>query len=73
MDRNLYRRIEVMFPILDPTLKRRVIADLQTYLADNTEAWELNADGTYRRSHPPGDERPVSAQSSLLRELSEAS
>ncbi|MCY3731289.1 MAG: RNA degradosome polyphosphate kinase, partial [Rhodospirillaceae bacterium] len=73
MDRNLYRRIEVMFPILDPALKRRVIADLQTYLADNTEAWELNADGTYRRTHPPQDEHPVSAQSSLLRELSEAS
>ena len=73
MDRNLYRRIEVMFPILDPALKRRVIGDLQTYLADNTEAWELNADGTYRRTHPPQDEHPVSAQSSLLRELSEAS
>ena len=73
MDRNLYRRIEVMFPILDPALKRRVIEDLQTYLADNTEAWELNADGTYRRTHPPQGEPPVSAQSSLLRELSEAS
>ena len=73
MDRNLYRRIEVMFPILDPALKRRVIGDLRTYLADNTEAWELNADGTYRRTHPPQDEHPVSAQSSLLRELSEAS
>lgn len=73
MDRNFYRRIEVMFPILDPALKRQVIGDLQTYLADNTEAWELNADGTYRRTHPPQGEHLVSAQSSLLRELSEAS
>ena len=73
MDRNLYRRIEVMYPILDPGLKQRIIGDLDTYLADNTEAWQLNSDGTYRRASPKANESPMSAQSTLLRQLSEAS
>ena len=73
MDRNLYRRIEVMYPILDPALKQRLIGDLDTYLADNTEAWELSSDGTYRRTSPRDAESAVSAQTALLSELSEAS
>jgi len=73
MDRNFFRRIELMFPILDPRLKRRLMADLDTYLADNVQAWELGPDGTYSRVEaPPGAER-VSAQELLLRHLAEAS
>ena len=42
MGRNLFRRIEVAFPVLDPALKARVIAEgLKPYLADNRDAWEL--------------------------------
>lgn len=73
MDRNLYRRIEIMYPILDPGMKQRLIRDLDTYLADNTEAWELNPAGTYRHTSPRENENAISAQSTLLRELSEAS
>ena len=73
MDRNLYRRIEIMYPILEKNLKRRLIRDLETNLADNTEAWELRADGSYRRCQPQEGEAAVSAQTVLLRELSEAS
>ena len=72
MDRNFFRRIEVMFPILDPSLKQRVISDLDTYLADNRQAWELNADGTYTRVHLDHSE-PVCAQIALLTQLAEAS
>ena len=72
MDRNLYRRIEIMYPILDPGMKQRLIRDLDTYLADNTEAWELNPAGTYRHTSPRENENAISAQSTLLRELSEA-
>ncbi len=73
MDRNLYRRIEVMFPILDPALKRRLIGDLDIYLADNLQAWELNADGSYCRNRPATADGGISAQTALLRELSETS
>ena len=73
MDRNLYRRIEVMFPILDPALKRRLIGDLDIYLADNLQAWELHADGSYCRNRPATADGGISAQTALLRELSETS
>ncbi|MFS8607185.1 MAG: polyphosphate kinase 1, partial [Gammaproteobacteria bacterium] len=37
MDRNFFRRIEVMYPILDPQHKARLIGDLELYLADNVQ------------------------------------
>jgi polyphosphate kinase len=50
MDRNLSRRVEVVFPIEPPELKRRLIDEiLATTLADNVKARELLPDGTYRR------------------------
>ncbi len=54
MDRNLSRRVEVVFPIEPPEMKNRLIKDiLGTTMADNVKARELLADGTYRR--PPLD------------------
>jgi polyphosphate kinase len=48
MGRNLFRRIEVAFPVLDPKLKRRVIEEgLRPYLEDTAEAWTLLASGEY--------------------------
>ncbi len=73
MDRNLHRRIEIMFPIRDAELKARLASDLDAYLADNTQAWELSADGTYTHLRPAEGEEPVSAQLRLLRQLAEAS
>ncbi len=50
MDRNLSRRVEVVFPIEQPDLKHRLIDEiLATSLADNTKASELLPDGSYRR------------------------
>ena len=72
MDRNFFRRIEVLFPIHDSALKNRIISDLDSYLADNTQAWELQNDGSYERIEP-GDAAPVSAQTQLLQNLGETS
>ena len=72
MDRNLFQRIEVMFPIRDAAMKARLIGDLDTYLADNTQAWELKPDGSYEQIKA-GDADPVSAQTTLLGQLAEAS
>jgi polyphosphate kinase len=48
MPRNFYRRIEVVFPIYDPALRKRIIEDvLPAYLRDNTFATELHANGAY--------------------------
>jgi polyphosphate kinase len=50
MDRNLSRRVEVVFPVETPELKNRLINEvLATCLADNVKARELLADGSYRR------------------------
>jgi polyphosphate kinase len=56
MPRNFIRRIEVMFPIDDETLRARILNEiLATQLADNVKARRLSADGTYQRVVPaPG-------------------
>ncbi len=68
MDRNFFRRTETCFPIRQRPLKDRLKADLDLYLADNCEAWELQQDGTYERQDP-GDAPAVSAQRTFLRNL----
>ncbi len=71
MERNLLRRIEVCFPILDPDLARRVYDEaLQNYLDDNCQAWLLDADGHYTRA-TPGEAAAHSAQLSLLSALTQ--
>jgi polyphosphate kinase len=48
MERNFFRRIEVVFPVLDPKLKRRVIKEgLRLYLHDNCQSWEMDSSGKY--------------------------
>jgi polyphosphate kinase len=50
MERNFFRRIEVAFPVLDPKLKRRIMKEgLRPYLLDNSQSWEMEPDGRYRR------------------------
>ena len=50
MPRNFRRRVEIMFPIEDPQLQRRLFDGiLGVVLADNVKARELQPDGTYRR------------------------
>ncbi len=72
MGRNLFRRIEVAFPILDAELKARVIDEgLKPYLADNRDAWELAADGSYHRLTPKGRAHALAAQEELLRRLAD--
>ena len=72
MDRNLKRRIEVAFPILDPVLAARVHEEtLANYLTDNTDAWLLDSEGQYTRAEP-GEQPPHSAQQWLLAKLTPA-
>ena len=70
MSRNFFRRIELAYPIKNPQFKRRLIADLDLYLSDNQQAWELQDDGTYQPLAPKPDSEPTSAQMQLLSILS---
>ena len=49
MPRNLYRRVEILFPVLDDTLKEKVKHILDVELADNTKAHVLKPDGEYEK------------------------
>jgi len=70
MNRNLFRRVEVAFPVLDPELKQRVIDEgLKPYLKDNHKAWELDADGHYHRRKPSARQPLFSAQDHLMETL----
>jgi polyphosphate kinase len=70
MERNLLRRVETCFPILDPLLAERVYKEeLANYLADNQQAWRLHADGRYERIAAADGEMPYSAQGALLTKL----
>jgi polyphosphate kinase len=67
MRRNLDRRVEVLFPVKDPGLIRRLKADaLDIYFADNTHAHDLRADGTWSRPAPAPGEALVDAQAVLI-------
>ena len=55
MPRNFRRRVEVMFPMLDESLKKRVMEEvLGTMRSDNSKAWLLNPEGIYDRMQPEG-------------------
>jgi polyphosphate kinase len=70
MNRNLFRRIEIAFPVLDEELKKRVIQEgLQPYLRDNQNSWELDANGEYHRRKPRTGQQPFSAQQHLMNTL----
>lgn len=69
MPRNFERRVEVMFPIENPELKRRIVEDiLPTYLADNQRARLLQPDGTYIRPVRDNTDAPRRSQVALLGE-----
>lgn len=70
MNRNLFRRVEVAFPILDKALKRRIMSEgLEPYLKDNTNAWHLNADGVYTQKKISRRQKAFSAQQYLMQTL----
>ncbi|WP_406947395.1 polyphosphate kinase 1 [Psychrobacter alimentarius] len=70
MDRNLFHRVEVAFPIENKKLFKQVYEDgLLNYLQDNTQAWELNGNGVWRQIQPAAGETPHTAQAHLLKTI----
>jgi polyphosphate kinase len=67
MARNFYRRIEVVFPIEDETIRDRILNQiLATYLADNTQSTQLRASGAYRPVPLSKNEMPCNAQATFI-------
>lgn len=69
MNRNMFRRVEVCFPIENKKLANRILHDLELYLKDNTQAWLLQPDGSYLPFPKTEQEEPIQAQTMLLNEL----
>ncbi|HXS47631.1 MAG TPA: RNA degradosome polyphosphate kinase, partial [Solirubrobacterales bacterium] len=60
MPRNLDSRVELVAPIEDEGLRAELLDVLESCFAENANAWELDADGTWTRLvAPPGERRSV--------------
>jgi polyphosphate kinase len=67
MSRNMFRRIEVAWPVRDSALRQRVIDEgLVPYLHDERDAWLLDGEGRYKRVSTRG----LSAQQALMQRYS---
>lgn len=69
MKRNLLRRVETAFPIESKKLRQRIFDDLQLYLADNSQAWILAADGRYKRVDSSDADEKIAVQTYLLNQM----
>jgi polyphosphate kinase len=69
MTRNLDRRVEAVTPVEDPSLCEELDVVLETLLADNRKAWEMDADGNYVQMRPGED--PVVNTHEVLMERAE--
>ncbi|MEL6308980.1 MAG: polyphosphate kinase 1, partial [Chloroflexota bacterium] len=62
MRRNLYNRVEVVFPILNQTIRMKILRTLATQLLDNQGAWELQSDRTYKEVERQEGDTPIDSQ-----------
>jgi len=70
MGRNLDRRLEILFPVQAPRLRRRLVGILETFFADNVKARRMRPDGSYAPVERKG--KPVRAQEIFHREAVDA-
>ncbi len=67
MPRNLDHRIEVVAPVEDGRAREELSAAFDALLADNSQSWELAADGSWRRLAPAPGQRERGAHATLMR------
>jgi len=73
MPRNLDRRVEAITPIEDPDLILDLKEQLDIFLNDNRQCWDLHADGTYTQRRPSEDGPVLNAQEILMQRAMKAS
>jgi polyphosphate kinase len=67
MPRNFFKRIEVMFPILDEKIQNKIFKIIEIILKDNVKARILGSDGIYRKLSPAVGEIPIDSQMELAK------
>ena len=71
MNRNMLRRIELAWPVLDKELRQRIIDEcLVAYLCDTADAWELNSNKVYMRVNLEQAQKSLSVQRELMNKYS---
>ncbi len=66
MTRNLHKRVELMYPIFEPTIQKELKNIFDLYDKDNKKSWILQSDGTYVRPELKEGEKEFSIQQFLL-------
>jgi polyphosphate kinase len=69
MSRNLHRRVELMFPVYDSSIREQLWEILNIYWSDNTNSWKLLPNGEYEKIQCGDDENVLSAQEYFLEEI----
>jgi polyphosphate kinase len=69
MPRNLYRRVETLFPVLEASAVRQIKHILSVYWSDTAKARRLNPEGVYTHIRPAPGEEAFNAQQHFLNEL----
>ena len=67
MNCDMLRCVELAWPVSDPVLRQRIIDEcLVASLHDNRDAWDLMADGSYKRVKGAGNPKAHGAQAALM-------
>lgn len=67
MPRNLERRVELLFPVLDKQNQELLEYFFSVYFADNVKSFEMLPDGSWRRQTPQEGQVPIRAQETFQR------
>jgi len=67
MPRNLDDRVETLFPVIDKSLVKAIMGDVEILLSDNVKAWQMRADGTYSKLE--NDAPKVNSQALFLQRV----
>jgi len=66
MERNLSRRVEILFPVIDQEILDHLKQNLDLMLSDNTLTFNLQQDGSYRRISKKAQDPEINSQMKLL-------
>jgi len=71
MPRNLEKRVELMFPVENPDIQRRIRKILDTFFRDNAKSHVMKSDGSWVRKAPKKQEKPFRAQAEAYQRIRE--
>lgn len=66
MPRNFHRRVELLVPIIEPSIRARVEDMLNTVTSDTAKTWELASDGSYHKLQVPAGAPPLRSQQRFI-------